>query len=162
MPVAPASRNTPIFSMSGGSSLIIFCAFSGRILRLLGAKIKPNASAPASVELSASSREVVPQILIQVRMQLFFGEKLLWLLTGRCHANEEKPRWMANTILHPARAAAISAQDLQLASGLHQSGMPGSQRHAARGFPRRCRSHFPLRAARGWEYCPPYPRPYPG
>ena len=35
-------------------------------------KDKAQASAPASIELSASSREVVPQILIQVRMQLFF------------------------------------------------------------------------------------------
>src|ERR1051326_6913368 len=88
MPMAPASIKTPIFSMFGGSSLIIFCAFSGRILRLLGAKIKPSASAPASIELSASSREVVPQILIQVRIQFVFLRKAVlasyWTVPRQC------------------------------------------------------------------------------
>src|SRR5438270_13747706 len=87
MPIAPASRNTPIFSMFDGNSLIIFCAFSGRILRLLSAKIKPRASAPASIELSASSREVVPQIFIQVCMQLFLEEAVLaayWTVPRQC------------------------------------------------------------------------------
>src|SRR6478736_2460173 len=87
MPIAPASRNTPIFSIFSGSSLIIFCAFSGSILRLLGAKINPRASAPASIELSASSREVVPQILIQVCIQVFLEKLLLasyWTVPRQC------------------------------------------------------------------------------
>jgi hypothetical protein len=40
-----------------------------------------------------------------------FG-KAAWLLTGLCHANEEKPMRTVNTILLPARVAAISALDL--------------------------------------------------
>jgi hypothetical protein len=47
---------------------MIFWAFSIEILRLLGAKMNPNAFAPASTEAIASSREVVPQNLIQVFM----------------------------------------------------------------------------------------------
>src|SRR5712671_6104901 len=140
--------NTPIRSTSRGNWLIIRCASSVETRRLLGAKIKPKASAPASIELSASSREVVPQILIQVRIQLFLG-KALWLLTGRCHANEEKPRRMANTILHPVIAAAVSGRGLQRASEPRRSGMPGIRRHATREFPRRYQFRSPPLAVHG-------------
>src|ERR1051326_3702452 len=72
--------NTPMRSTSRCNRLMIVCACPGVILRLLGAKIKPSASAPASMELSASSREVVPQILIQVRMQFIFRESCFGFL----------------------------------------------------------------------------------
>ena len=153
MPIAPASINTPIFSMFGGNSLIIFCAFSGRILRLLRRKDKAQSVGAGFNRAERVFKRGSPADFDPGTHAIYFLGKLLWLLTGLCHANVEKPRWMANTILHPARAAAISARDLQRASALHQSGMPGSRRHAARGSPRRYRFHFPPRAARDWECC---------
>src|SRR5215472_5458021 len=57
-------------STEGGNSRMIACAASRVTRRLLGAKMKPRASAPASTEARASAREVVPQNLIQVCMRV--------------------------------------------------------------------------------------------
>src|SRR5262245_60289057 len=85
---------TPIRSISGGRARMIDCACSGEMRRLLGAKMKPNASAPASLALSASSRHVVPQILIQVGIQFFSWESLLgFLLDGATPMRRSRGGW---------------------------------------------------------------------
>src|SRR5216684_5362688 len=54
--------------MPAGSPAMIARACSAVTRRLLGAKTKPTASAPASMAAIPSSTEVVAQILIQIRM----------------------------------------------------------------------------------------------
>src|SRR5271165_69424 len=58
--------NTPIFSTPAGSAAMISAAALISIRRVLGAKMNPNAFAPAATLACASRRLVVAQILTQV------------------------------------------------------------------------------------------------
>src|SRR5271167_3098298 len=60
---------TPIFSISTGSAATISAAAFASIRRVLGVKMKPNASAPAATLACASRGLVVAQILTQVTGQ---------------------------------------------------------------------------------------------
>jgi len=59
------STKTPIFSTVAGNCGTIAATAAAVTRRGLGAKTNPSASAPASTASSASSIEVLPQILIQ-------------------------------------------------------------------------------------------------
>src|SRR5258707_4326691 len=105
--------NTPMRSTFGGNSRMISCACWTDTRRALAAKMKPKASAPACTEASASAIEVVPQILIHVRIKL--SRSVARKTTELCHAMEQRWMYKEDKGRRLARAAGVSGRDRQRA-----------------------------------------------